>query len=1471
MISDNNNKITNFENIFPFFMETVEDLIVITSTDNSFKIEYVHECKFLEQLGYTDGFLIGKSLLNLVDFEDNTQQNDLLRIIQQNKDTHDVKVLHKNGKFTWAELISTIFSDEKNQQKLIIRLRDISKIKELEIKLEETENYIKKISKLEDSEKKYRDNAELLPDVIFETDLNLTLTYVNSIAFDKFGYTKEDLRAGLKITQIVDPESLEEVSKNIKLLLKGRDTLPHKYLLVKKDGSKFYAMVHSKPILKNEQIIGIRGTITDINNLVLAEKELKESEEKFRTIAEQSLMGICIIQDFEIKYLNHQMAEIYGYPIDEVKRWKPKEFIKVIHPDSKEMVINQLTKKQQGSEDVIIHYIAKIIKKNGNIRYVENYSKPIMYQGRPADLLTQIDITAKMNAEQKLSSSEEKYRHLYENSPNAILLFNLSGEILDCNLISEDMSGFKKDDIIGKSFQNINFIPQTFLPSVLDDFKALLKGKAMEPREIQLYNKEGTLIWVNYQASLFDYENEKIIQIIIQNVDEKKKAEQKLKESEEKYRSLFENMNAGFAYHKVIVNDNNDPIDYQYLEVNPAFERLTGMKKEDLIGKTVTEAIPGTENDPADWIGKYGNVGLTGIPLVVEDYSEALDKWFKVSGYSPKKGYFAVTFTDITDRKKAEEKLITSEEKYRKLFENSPIALMEQDYSEMKRYVDNLKASGINDFEKYFDENTEEVLKFMTMVKVIDVNMKTLEVYKASNKKDFILRMNQLGDNIMTEEVLLDNKMEMLSFINGDLMYESEIVSKTFTGDLIYLYAKTSIVPGFESTWSKVIISIIDITDKKLTEQRLKESEEKYHKLFETSPDGVILTDLKGNIIECNSAIEHISGYSPREFIGKNFIKLDIYYENGLEQLLEGYRDLLEDNQIDAVEFPIKRKDNQINWVQVRSTLINMKGQTYILAVIHDVTTQKQAEEAIKRSEEKFRDLLESSSVGVVEIDVIKKEIIYLNPKLEEIIGYVKEELTEDHFLNKLIHPKDLRKLLDSNEEAELEFRIFDKSGKLKWLTGKRIPRFNENGQIISIRVWLEDITEKKMYENLIYELNVNFLNFTADIKYNIQLLLNTCLNLLNGDFILYINKTELEGKDTFQILTSDNKSFMCDAEFFADDLFVSALFYESHDFPQTFFDINKMSFANTDPFIARYNLKGCFGKLIKSQNDLESAVCVFYRQNPDISNQDKLVMFLICDAIEIEQRRWQVQRGLEEQNITLNKINKLKTELFSRTSHELKTPLISIKGFTELLLTIHRPKLDNDIISILEEIKDGSKRLEKIIKLLLESTKLEAGQLELNLSKENLNFLINFCVKELKGLAKLRNQSINLKLHDILETEFDKERIYEVISNLLVNAIKYTPPNGNIDIESEIRDGFFLISVKDNGIGFTSEEKNQTFKQFGKIERYGQGWDVAIEGTGLGLYITKKLVELHGGKIWLESEGRNKGSSFYFTIPIKN
>ncbi|MHA1932871.1 MAG: PAS domain-containing sensor histidine kinase, partial [Promethearchaeota archaeon] len=696
--------------------------------------------------------------------------------------------------------------------------------------------------------------------------------------------------------------------------------------------------------------------------------------------------------------------------------------------------------------------------------------------------------------------------------------------------------------------------------------------------------------------------------------------------------------------------------------------------------------------------------------------------------------------------------------------------------------------------------------------------------------------------------------------------YQFRCIKKT--GEVIWVdnYSKTIEYEGSPADLS----TAIDITEMKKAQQALRESEEKYHQLFETSPNGVILTDAEGKIIECNSAIENITGYPITEFIGKTFLDLKMFDKNAINLMIKGIEDLFNEQKIEFVEFPFMCKDGETKWAQLTGSLITMKGKLHILTVFHDITTIKNVEEDLKKSREKYLDLLETSSIGVMEIDVLKNQIKYINPKLLEIIGYKKEELIDVDIQEKIIHPKDLAKLMETDEEMEIEFRIFDKNGKLKWVSGKRIPNLDDYENLISTRLWLDDITEKKMYEELIYELNVNFLNFTTDIQNNIQMLLKTGLKLLNGDLILYAHKVKSEDQEQYYIITSNNDSYSYDFKEFYEKLFIKEFFKEEHDFPQTFTNIDQRVQSNIDPFINQVQAKGSFGKVIRSQEGLDNVVCVFYKNNPIITGQDKLVLFLICDAIEIEQRRWQVQQDLEEQNITLNKIDKLKTELFSRTSHELKTPLISIKGFTELLLTLHKSKLDTETLSILEEIKDGSKRLEKIINLLLESTKLEAGQLELKKSKEDLTFLINFCVKELKGLATLRNQSILFDPNYKVEAMFDKERIYEAISNLLLNAVKYTQPGGIISIQIHTDENDYIVSVTDNGIGFTEEEKKQVFKQFGKIERYGQGWDVAIEGTGLGLYITKKLVELHGGKIWLTSEGRNKGTTFKFSIPME-
>lgn len=233
-----------------------------------------------------------------------------------------------------------------------------------------------------------------------------------------------------------------------------------------------------------------------------------------------------------------------------------------------------------------------------------------------------------------------------------------------------------------------------------------------------------------------------------------------------------------------------------------------------------------------------------------------------------------------------------------------------------------------------------------------------------------------------------------------------------------------------------------------------------------------------------------------------------------------------------------------------------------------------------------------------------------------------------------------------------------------------------------------------------------------------------------------------------------------------------------------------------------------------------------------------------------------------------VTKLNKLRTELLDRASHELKTPLISIRGNTELLLNYHKDEINPKLLPIIENINRNSIRLENLISHILNASALEAGLVIVNKTVNDLSALIQECIKDLQGLTVQRNLKITLNLHKELITSFDYRKIKNVIDNLLINAIKYTPLNGKIKIQSDILDDSILVSIEDNGIGLTEEEKSSIFKRFGKIERYGKGWDIEIEGAGLGLFISKEIIKLHEGKIWAVSEGRHKGSKFSFTLP---
>ncbi|MGD8667736.1 MAG: PAS domain S-box protein [Desulfobacterales bacterium] len=266
-----------------------------------------------------------------------------------------------------------------------------------------------------------------------------------------------------------------------------------------------------------------------------------------------------------------------------------------------------------------------------------------------------------------LLDEDLRFKTFTEQSPNMIFI-NKRGQIVYVNKKCEEVMGYTKEEFLSPDFDFMQLIAPESVDFMATNFRLHLSGQELAPYEYVLISKKGERLDAIITSKLIDYEGEQALLGIVTNITDRKQAEKSLQESEESYRKLISEMCNGFVLNEIELDQNGMPDECRFIEVNPAFENITGLATEDIVGKTVTEVFPGTESF---WVDQCGEIAVRGNPVQFKDVSKLFGRFFEVIAYSPQKSQVAIVFTDITERVQIENALRESETNFRAIAENA--------------------------------------------------------------------------------------------------------------------------------------------------------------------------------------------------------------------------------------------------------------------------------------------------------------------------------------------------------------------------------------------------------------------------------------------------------------------------------------------------------------------------------------------------------------------------------------------------------------------------------------------------------------------------------------------------------------------------------------------------------------------------------------------------------------------------------
>jgi len=913
----------------------------------------------------------------------------------------ELELKHKNGSTVWVATTASFIRDSSGEPFQIMgSFRDVTERK----RAEET---------LRASEERYRLLVERTTEAIMVIQ-DWTVRFANPKVLEVSGYTTEEL-VFKPFLENIHPDDRQMVAQIHAGRLRGEKT-PRLYQcrLLDKAGSTVWVEI-SGVLFDWEGKPATMVLMSVITERKKVEEALRASKESYRLLVENAREAITVAQDGVLRFFNPRFAELSGYTVEELAS---KPFLDFIHPDDRQMVADYHVRRLKG-EEVPTTYQFKFVDKAGSTKWAGINAVLFDWEGRPAVLAFLNDITARKQAEEALRASEERNRLLVEKATEGIMVIQ-DWTVRFVNPKVVEVSDYATEEMVFKPF--LDFIHPDDRQMVEEHHARRLRGEEV-PRlyQCRLLGKAGNTIWVEVSGVLLDWEGRPAVLALLNDITERKKAEEAVRASEERYRLLVEKATEAI----VVIQDGILRF------ANPKILEISGYAAEELVFKPFLGYI---HPDDQQMVAEYYARRLRGEKTPRLYQCRLLDKagstvWVEISGVLfdwEGRPATMVLMSVITERKRAEEAVRESGERYRALYEDNP-----------------------------------------SMYFTVDPAGTVLSVNQFGCEELGYTAQELLGQSVLKvfhdEDKAAAARSVALCVENQGQVFHWELRKVQKSGSVMWVKETARAVRG---TDGKITVFIVceDITERKRAEEELRMSEERFRALHEASFGGIGIHD-KGVILDCNQGLADMTGYTLDELIGMDGLGLiaPAWRDHVMEKILSGYEKPYEVEGL--------RKDGSIYPLQIQGKNIPYHGRRVRVTEFRDIAERKQAEETLKVSEERYRLLFHRSPVGVFHYDT-QLCITDCNSRFEAVLQSSRERLVGldlKTLKDQSVLPA-LRQALEGKEGSYEGFYRATTSSSELWISMHTAPLFDQQGKVSGAVAIVEDVTERKRAEKRVEE-----------------------------------------------------------------------------------------------------------------------------------------------------------------------------------------------------------------------------------------------------------------------------------------------------------------------------------------------------------------------------------------------------------------